>query len=55
VLALYIYDQSFRYFNFGYGSALSWVLFAIVAGLAALSFWSSRYWVFYAGEKEGKR
>ena len=31
VLALYIYDQSFRYFNFGYGSALSWVLFAIVA------------------------
>jgi oligogalacturonide transport system permease protein len=55
VLALYIYDQCFRYFNVGYGSALSWVLFAIVAGLAALSFWSSRYWVFYAGEKEVKR
>ena len=55
VLALYIYDQSFRYFNFGYGSALSWVLFAIVAGLAAISFWSSRYWVFYAGEKERGR
>lgn len=55
VLALYIYDQSFRFFNFGYGSALSWVLFAIVAGLAALSFWSSRYWVFYAGEKERGR
>ena len=52
VLALYIYDQCFRYFNVGYGSALSWVLFAIVAGLAALSFWSSRYWVFYSGEKE---
>jgi oligogalacturonide transport system permease protein len=55
VLALYIYDQSFRYFNFGYGSALSWVLFALVAGLAALSFWSSRYWVFYAGEKDKGR
>jgi oligogalacturonide transport system permease protein len=52
VLALYIYDQSFRYFNLGYGAALSWVLFAIVAGLAAFSFWSQRYWVFYAGEKE---
>jgi oligogalacturonide transport system permease protein len=52
VLALYIYDQSFRYFNLGYGSALSWVLFAIVGGLAAFSFWSQRYWVFYAGEKE---
>ncbi|MFY7855146.1 MAG: carbohydrate ABC transporter permease, partial [Rubrivivax sp.] len=52
VLALYIYDQSFRYFNLGYGSALSWVLFAIVGDLAAFSFWSQRYWVFYAGEKE---
>lgn len=55
VLALYIYDQSFRYFNLGYGSALSWVLFGLVAGLAALSFWSSKYWVFYAGEKEVRK
>ncbi len=55
LLALYIYDQCFRYFNIGYGSALSWVLFALVAGLAALSFWSSRYWVFYAGEKEQRK
>ncbi|MBT9486154.1 MAG: sugar ABC transporter permease [Rubrivivax sp.] len=55
VLALYIYDQSFRYFNLGYGSALSWVLFALVAALAALSVWSSRYWVFYAGEKETRK
>ncbi|WIV97885.1 carbohydrate ABC transporter permease [Kinneretia aquatilis] len=55
VLALYIYDQSFRFFNLGYGAALSWVLFALVAALSGLSFWSSRYWVFYAGEKESKR
>lgn len=54
VLALYIYDQSFRFFNLGYGAALSWVLFALVAGLAAISFWSSKYWVFYAGEKDKK-
>jgi oligogalacturonide transport system permease protein len=52
VLALYIYDQSFRFFNLGYGAALSWVLFALVGGLSALSFWSSRYWVFYSGEKD---
>jgi len=50
VLALYIYDQCFRYFNIGYGAALSWVLFAIVAALAGISFWTSRYWVFYAGD-----
>ena len=54
VLALYIYDQSFRFFNLGYGAALSWVLFALVGGLALLSFWSSKYWVFYAGEKDKK-
>ncbi|MDI4634098.1 sugar ABC transporter permease [Pelomonas sp. V22] len=54
VLALYIYDQSFRFFNLGYGAALSWVLFALVAGLAGISFWSSKYWVFYSGEKGGK-
>ena len=55
VLALYIYDQSFRFFNLGYGAALSWVLFALVGGLSLISFWSSRYWVFYADEKEESR
>jgi oligogalacturonide transport system permease protein len=55
VLSLYIYDQSFRYFNLGYGAALSWVLFALVGGLALISFWSSRYWVFYSGEKEARK
>jgi oligogalacturonide transport system permease protein len=54
VLTLYIYDQSFKYFNLGYGAALSWVLFALVGALALISFWSSRYWVFYAGEKDIK-
>ena len=50
LLSLYIYEESFRYFNLGYGSALSWVMFALVGGFSALSFWSSKYWVFYAGE-----
>ena len=55
VLALSIYDQSFRFFNLGYGAALSWVLFALIAVLSGISFWSSKYWVFYAGEKESQR
>ena len=54
VLTLYIYDQSFKYFNLGYGAALSWVLFALVGALALISFWSSRFWVFYADEKVKK-
>jgi oligogalacturonide transport system permease protein len=55
VLALYIYEQSFRFFNLGYGAALSWVLLALVALLSGISFWSSRYWVFYAGEKDAPK
>jgi oligogalacturonide transport system permease protein len=55
LLSLYIYEECFRFFNIGYGAALSWVLFALIASLAAISFWSSKYWVFYAGEKEGRR
>ncbi len=55
VLALYIYEQSFRFFNLGYGAALSWVLLALVAALSGISFWSSRYWVFYAGEKDAPK
>ena len=32
------------------------ITLVLLAGLSALSFWSSRYWVFYAGEKDaGKR
>jgi oligogalacturonide transport system permease protein len=55
LLSLYIYEESFRYFNLGYGAAMSWVLFAVVGVFSLLSFWSSRYWVFYAGEKEKPR
>ncbi|MGC3961817.1 MAG: sugar ABC transporter permease [Rhodocyclaceae bacterium] len=54
LLSLYIYEQSFKFFNLGYGSALSWVLFAIVAFLSGAAFLSSKYWVFYAGEKDHK-
>jgi oligogalacturonide transport system permease protein len=54
LLSLYIYEQSFKLFNLGYGAALSWVLFAIVATLSGVSFITSKYWVFYAGEKDHK-
>jgi oligogalacturonide transport system permease protein len=54
VLSLYIYDQSFKFFNLGYGSALSWVLFALVGTLSGISFITSKYWVFYSGEKDHK-
>jgi oligogalacturonide transport system permease protein len=55
VLSLYIYEECFKYFNLGYGAALSWVLFALIGLLSLVSFWSSKYWVFYAGERETRR
>lgn len=45
--ALYIYKQSFEYFNMGYGSALAWVLLLIIAVFAAFIFKSSNNWVYY--------
>ena len=44
---LYIYEQAFgRFGQMGYASALSWILFAIIAGLSALVFKTSK-WVYY--------
>ncbi len=51
LLPMMIYDQSFKYFDVGYASAISWVLFGIVAVLTAIAFRSSKYWVFYGNER----
>lgn len=48
LLPLMIYEESFKYFEMGYASAISWVLFLLTAVCAAVAFSSSRYWVFYA-------
>jgi multiple sugar transport system permease protein len=45
--SLYLYQQAFKYQKMGYASALSWVLFFIIAVLTALVFRTSRKWVFY--------
>ena len=46
-----LYREAFSFNQLGYASALAWVLFLIVLGLAVLLFWSSSRWVFYAGER----
>lgn len=55
LLPLMIYEESFKYFDVGYASALSWVLFAIIAALTALTFRSSKYWVFYSNERSAPK
>lgn len=51
LLPLYIYDKAFRQFDMGYASAIAWILFAIIMVLTVIAFWSSRHWVYYAGDK----
>ena len=51
LLPLYIYDEAFKSFDMGYASAIAWVLFLIIMVLTLLAFWSSKKWVYYAGDK----
>ncbi|MEF2070292.1 carbohydrate ABC transporter permease [Consotaella aegiceratis] len=51
LLPLYIYEEAFKKFDMGYASAIAWVLFVIIMVLTLVAFWSSRHWVYYAGDK----
>ncbi|WP_353476384.1 sugar ABC transporter permease (plasmid) [Salipiger sp. H15] len=51
LLPMYIYDEAFRRFDMGYASTLAWVLFVIIMVLTLAAFWSSKKWVYYAGDK----
>jgi ABC-type sugar transport system permease subunit len=51
---VYTYHQLFIYRRFGYGTALLWIMFAIVLVLTLVVFWSQRYWVHYEVGAEGQ-
>ncbi|MBA1140325.1 carbohydrate ABC transporter permease [Mesorhizobium neociceri] len=44
---LYLYQEAFINFRFGYASALAWVLVLIIAFFTAMSFLTARFWVHY--------
>ncbi|AJY48216.1 carbohydrate ABC transporter permease [Martelella endophytica] len=44
---LYLYLEGFRNFHMGYAMAMAWVLLAIIAVFTAISFYASRFWVYY--------
>lgn len=48
-LVLYLYNQGFKEFHFGYASALAWILFIIILFFTLLVFRSSSAWVYYEG------
>ncbi|MGE5598348.1 MAG: carbohydrate ABC transporter permease, partial [Bacteroidota bacterium] len=47
--SFYVYQQFFLSKQYGYASALSWLLFAIIAVITALTFKWSQAWVYYEG------
>jgi ABC-type sugar transport system permease subunit len=48
---LYLYKQFFAFQNMSYGATLAWLLFVITLAITLVMFWSSRRWVYYAGER----
>ena len=47
--ALHIYNQAFLFFRMGYGSALAWVLAALLIAFTSFQVIYSRRWVHYEG------
>jgi multiple sugar transport system permease protein len=47
VFVLYLFTNAFRWFRFGYASALAWILFFIIIGLTYLMLRTSRKLVYY--------
>ncbi len=47
---LYLYKNFFVNMNMSYGSALAWLLFAIILLVTIFLFWSARFWVYYASD-----
>ncbi len=52
---VHVYTEFFTFQRFGYGSALLWVLFALILLITLLVFRSSATWVYYEIDNEGSR
>ena len=48
-IGLYLYQMAFTYYQFGYASAIAWVLFALTLAFSLLVFWLTRKRVYYEG------
>jgi oligogalacturonide transport system permease protein len=47
VIGMMLYEEGFKYFQMGYASAASWVLFSIILIMTVIIFMSSDRWVYY--------
>ena len=49
-IVYYLYRNAFEFGDIGKANSLGWILFLIIVAVAALLFWSSKYWVYYGDE-----
>jgi len=49
MIGLYVYQNAFQFFDLGYASALSWVVFLLILVITAIQFLGARRWVHYEG------
>ena len=49
--AIYIFQQAFMFFKFGYASALAWLLFLVIGVITAIQIVASRRFVYYEGQR----
>jgi multiple sugar transport system permease protein len=47
VLVYYLYDQAFQNFNFGYASAIAYLLFIVILVVTAIQFRVGRRFTYY--------
>src|SRR5699024_429834 len=45
-----LFDEAFRFYHMGYGSAIAWILFIVIMALTALALATLRRWVVYESE-----
>ncbi|MQM24036.1 carbohydrate ABC transporter permease [Glycomyces albidus] len=50
-LLVHFYQQAFVFGDMGYGAALAWLIFIVVAVFTGVLFGTSRYWVHYGTER----
>lgn len=50
-LLVHFYQQAFVFGDMGYGAALAWFIFLVVAALTGVLFGTARYWVHYGTER----
>ena len=42
-----IYDEAFKQYNFGYASAIAWVLVVFILAITLINFKAQKHWVHY--------